>query len=169
MNEAHIHLVLTHFPIVGTILGTGILIYSQIVKDNSAAKIAFLTLILMSLLTIPVFLTGEGAEESVEHLAGVSENLIEEHEDLAAKAIWFMAVLGVFSFAGLFSIYKKMTFSKVLNPVLLVIALVTCGLFVKVGNLGGQIRHSEIRNTGSNGQAESTNGHQDQDEDDDDN
>ena len=41
----------------------------------------------MAVLTIPVFLTGEETEESVEHLAGVSHDLIEEHEELAEKAI----------------------------------------------------------------------------------
>ena len=90
MDATHIHLILTHFPIIGTIIGIGILTYGQFSKNDSIKKVALSTFIIMSLLTIPVFLTGEEAEESVEHLAGVSENIIEEHEELAEKAIWLM-------------------------------------------------------------------------------
>ncbi|MEQ9405605.1 MAG: hypothetical protein RIM99_18595 [Cyclobacteriaceae bacterium] len=101
----------------------------------------------MSILTIPVFLTGEEAEESVEHLSGVSENMIEEHEELAEKAIWLMGLLGALSLLSLYAIVKKISFSKTLTLSTLVVSLITFGVFAKVGNLGGQIRHSEIRAT----------------------
>jgi uncharacterized membrane protein len=99
----------------------------------------------MSLLTIPVFLTGEGAEESVEHLAGVSEDIIKEHEELAEKAIWLMGLLGIFSLINIFVLFKDSSFAKAMTFISLILSLLTFGLFAKVGNLGGQIRHSEIR------------------------
>jgi amino acid transporter len=99
----------------------------------------------MAILTIPVFLTGQEAEEVVEHITGVSEDMIEEHEELAEKAIWLMGLLGVLAIVNLFSISKKMPISKTITLITLVVSLITCGLFAKVGNDGGQIRHSEIR------------------------
>ena len=78
MDATHLHLMLTHFPIVGTIVGVGILAYGHFSNNNSIKKVALVTFFLMSILTIPVFLTGEGAEEAVEHFAGVSEKIIEE-------------------------------------------------------------------------------------------
>ncbi len=149
MDATHLHLMLTHFPIVGTIVGAGILAYGQFSNNNSIKKVALVTLFLMSILTIPVFLTGEGAEEAVEHLAGVSENIIEEHEELAEKAIWLMGLLGIFSLLNIFLIVKKSSFAKSASLITLIISLVTVGLFVQVGNLGGQIRHSEIRTNSS--------------------
>ncbi|MBK8500846.1 MAG: hypothetical protein IPL46_00810 [Saprospiraceae bacterium] len=145
MDATHFHLVLTHFPIVGTIIGIGILAYGQFSKNDSIKKVALSTFIVMSLLTIPVFLTGEGAEESVEHLAGVSEQIIKEHEELAEKAIWLMGLLGTTSLFGLYAIIKKWSFSKTITLIILFVSLATFGLFAKVGNLGGQIRHTEIR------------------------
>ncbi len=145
MDAIHFHLVLTHFPIVGTIIGIGILAYGLYSKNDSIKKTALVTFFFMAILTIPVFLTGEEAEETVEHLAGISENLIEEHEELAEKAIWLMGLLGVMSLFSFYAITKKLPFSNKLTTVTLVVSIVTFALFAKVGNLGGQIRHSEIR------------------------
>ena len=62
MDATHLHLILTHFPIVGTIIGIGILAYGQFAKNDAIKKVALVTFILMAILTIPVFLTGEEAE-----------------------------------------------------------------------------------------------------------
>lgn len=157
MDATHLHLILTHFPIVGTIIGIGILAYGQIFKNLEIQKVALVTFALMSLLTIPVFLTGDEAGETVENIAGISEQFIENHEELAEKAIWLMGLLGVLSVTSLFAILKKLSFSKALTLVTLIVSIVTFGLFVQVGNLGGQIRHSEIRTDSNINQGENEN------------
>jgi len=169
MDATHLHLVLTHFPIIGTLLGVGILGYGQFSKNDDIKKVALVTFVLMAILTIPVFLTGEDAEETVEHIAGVSEQLIKNHEELAEKAIWLMGLLGVLALVSLFAIIKKLSFAKTLVLVTLITSVVTFGLFAQVGNLGGVIRHSEIRTDSSNNQVESNDHQSDktQDEDDD--
>jgi uncharacterized membrane protein len=145
MDAAHLHLLLTHFPIVGTIIGIGILAYGQLSKNDEIKKVALGTFILMAILTIPVFLTGEGAEETVEHMAGVSEQLIENHEELAEIAIWLMGFLGILSLVNLFAIIKKFPFAKSISLITLIVSLGTFGLFAKVGSTGGEIRHTEVR------------------------
>lgn len=149
MDATHLHLMLTHFPIVGTVIAIAILAYGLFSSNDQIKKVALFTFIAMAILTIPVFLTGEDAEETVEHIAGVSEQIIEQHEELAEKAIWLMGLLAAFSVASLFAIIKKLSSAKVLSIITLVISLVTFAVFAKVGNLGGQIRHSEIRTSTS--------------------
>lgn len=156
MDAVHIHLIMTHFPIVGTIIGVAILAYGLFSKNDSIIKVALSTFIVMSILTIPVYLTGDGAEDAVENLAGVSKDIIEQHEELAEKAIWLMGLLGVMSLGGLFSISKKMASSKTLTTIIFIVSLLTFGLFAQVGNLGGQIRHSEISSNSTNIQNESS-------------
>ena len=156
MDATHVHLALTHFPIIGTIIGTLILAYGQFSKNDIIKKVALVTFVSMAILTIPVFLTGEGAEETVEKIAGVSESLMEEHEELAEKAIWLMGLLGVLSAIGFYAIAVNWSFSKTITLVTLVVSLATCGVFAKVGNLGGQIRHSEIRAAGADSASGST-------------
>lgn len=167
MDATHLHLILTHFPIVGTIIGIGILAYGLFTKSEAIKKVALVIFVLMAILTIPVFLSGGEAEESVENLAGVSEQLIENHEELAEIAIWFMGALGVLSLITLFAIIKKWSSAKILSIITLVVSLGTFGLFTQVGNTGGEIRHSEIRTATVNNNTGVFNGGENKDEDDD--
>jgi len=150
MDATHIHLILTHFPIVGTIIGVGILTYGYFSKRNDIIKVALITFFSMALVTIPVYLTGEGSEETVEHLAGVSERLIENHEELAEKAILLMGLLAVLSSISFMAVLRQFSFAKTITLITLIVSLVTFGIFAQVGYLGGQIRHSEIRTDTSN-------------------
>lgn len=170
MDATHLHLVLTHFPIVGTIIGIAILVYGLFSKNLEIQKVALVTFVLMSIVTIPVFLTGGEAEETVEHIAGVSEQIIEDHEELAEKAIWLMGLLGVLSLIGFYAMVKKRSFAKTVTIITLVISLGTFGIFAQVGNLGGQIRHTEIRSDSNQNKVESENSDKPQNnqEDDDD-
>lgn len=145
MNATHLHLILTHFPIIGTLLGSLILIYGIFTKNTSIKKLSMLLFIAMALVAIPVYLTGEGAEETVEKLSGVSEQTIKVHEEMAEKAIVFMAILGILSFVNLFALIRSLSFAKILTYVTLIFSLLTFGIYAKTGNLGGQIRHTEIR------------------------
>lgn len=168
MDATHMHLALTHFPIVGTFLGILILAYGQFFKKDDIKKVALVTFVLMSILTIPVFLTGSEAEETVENLAGVSEQLIENHEELAEKAIWLMGLLGILSIFNFIAILKKWSFVKIISLITLVVSLGTFVLFAKVGNEGGKIRHTEIRTGAVNIENGSFNvGERDNDGDDD--
>lgn len=167
MDATHLHLILTHFPIVGTIIGIGIMAYGLFSKNDAIKKVALVTFVLMAILTIPVFLTGEEAEETVENIAGVSEQLIENHEELAAIAIWFMGLLGVLSLVTIFAIFKKWAFAKIISIITLIVSLGTFGLFAQVGNTGGKIRHSEIRTTATSNDTGVFNSGERQDEDDD--
>jgi len=166
MDATHLHLILTHFPIVGTIIGSGILAYGQISKNDDIKKVALATFVLMSLITIPVFLSGEAAEDTVENIIGVSEEVIENHEELAEKAIWVMGLLGTISVFTFFAIIKKLPFSKTISVITLIVSLGTFGLFAIVGSTGGEIRHSEIRTNNVNNDAEIFN-HRDSEEHDD--
>lgn len=144
MNATHLHLILTHFPIIGTLLGSLILLYGILSKNTSIQKLSMLLLLAMALVAIPVYLTGEGAEETVEKISGVSEQTIKAHEEMAEKAIVFMAILGVLTLVNLFVLIRSLSFAKILTYVTLIFSLLTFGIYAKTGNLGGQIRHTEI-------------------------
>ena len=135
------HLMLNHFPIIGTLLGTGVMVYGYFTRSEATQRAALLTWFLMALAAIPVFLTGEPAEESVEGLAGVSEALIEQHEEAAELALWVMEALGLLSLAAFFLKANN----KILTGVAFALSLITFGLMARTGYLGGQIRHTEIR------------------------
>lgn len=149
MDATHFHLALAHFPIIGIIIGAAILAYGQIIKNIEIQKVALATFFVMALLTIPVFLTGEESEETLENLAGFSKQLIENHEELAEKAIWLMGLLAGLSIVAYYALVKRFSFAKAITWITLLVSLATFALFAELGNLGGQIRHSEIRTESS--------------------
>ena len=147
MNEAHLHLLLNHFPIIGTLFGVVFLGYGLFAKNKSILHAGLLILFLMALLAIPTQLTGGGAEEIVERL-GVDHDVIHEHEEAAEVAIWFMAGLGVLSLVTLLISRRtsgRDSVLRILYIATLVFSVVVFVMMARVGNLGGEIRHTEVR------------------------
>lgn len=151
MNPTHIHLIITHLPIYGALLGAFVLAHG-IWSKNEPTKIAAYNLLILSAIGAAIaYFTGEAAEESVEHLPGVAKNMIDQHEDFALTALVALMALGGASLVGLVASIKKWAASKSLAFVVLLIALIAFGLAARTGYLGGQIRHTEI-GTGNAGQ-----------------
>ncbi|HEY9685595.1 MAG TPA: hypothetical protein V6C52_01320 [Coleofasciculaceae cyanobacterium] len=145
MSPVHIHLLLNHVPVLGGLLSLLLLVIGGLTKSRTTGRIALGLLVFSALVAIPVFLTGEPSEEVVEGLAGVSENLIEQHEDSAKIALAAIGASGLVGALGLVLLRRKQTLPKWLMVSLIGILLVSNGLMIRTANLGGQIRHSEIR------------------------
>ena len=94
--------------------------------------------------SVAVFVSGEPAEELVEKLPGFSEALTERHEEVAEVAMIAMIVVGLFSVASLLAFWKR-ALARWVTPVALALSLVATGIMGYAANLGGMIRHTEIR------------------------
>nr|WP_315154164.1 DUF2231 domain-containing protein [uncultured Flavobacterium sp.] len=145
MNEAHLHLVVNHFPIIGTILGLGILVVGLLLKDNSVKNTAFFLFIVAAIFAAVSMATGEGAEELVEDMPTIGHNIIHEHEEMAEKLAIALYVLALTSILGLYLNYKKSVKSVLVTYVAVAIAIVAVFLGQQTGTTGGEIRHTEIR------------------------
>lgn len=154
MNTTHLHLLLNHFPIIGTLIGSGLLLWGIVRKQNNLKSAGAAVLFIMAVIAIPVYTTGEPAEESVEGLPGVSEAMIELHENAATIAIWLLGITGLFSLAALIMDFRKKTAAGFIFMVSFVLAVISFGAMARTGYYGGQIRHSEISNGTTAGEAE---------------
>lgn len=147
MNDAQLHLILNHYPILGTLFGVLLAAYGFFAKNKSILHAGLVTLFVAALIAIPTYLTGEGAEEIVEEL-GVDHDVIHAHEEAAELAVWLMMGLGLLSAATFFlSLRASMNNStiRILYIVTLVAGLAVFGYMARVGGLGGKIRHTEVR------------------------
>ena len=146
MNDAHYHLIVNHLPIVGLLIGILVLI-AGLVFNKTEVKLTALGIFIFSAITsIAAFYTGEGAEEVVENLEGISETLIHTHEEYAETFYTLSLILGGLSLLTFILELKKMKFTKYLTILCLLIALVDGALATYVGSSGGDIRHIEIHN-----------------------
>jgi DMSO reductase anchor subunit len=136
---------LNHVPVLGTIFGLALLAFALVRKDQGAAKTALGVFVIAALLAVPVYLTGEPSEEVVESLPGVSESFIERHEEAAGAALAGIVLLGLGAVAGLLRYRRETAVPAWFTSVMLTASLVAGGLMLRTANLGGQIRHSEIR------------------------
>jgi len=144
MNQTHIHLLITHLPIFGSILGGLVLAHGLWTKSNQT-KIAAYNLFIISAIGAGIaYLTGEGAEESVEDIQGVIEATIKTHEEFALFALISFIILGATSILGLFLTLTKSALTRTMAFVVLFISIISFGLVARTGYLGGQIRHTEI-------------------------
>lgn len=146
MTQVHLHLLITHLPVFGSILGTLVLGYGLWVKSNQTKNAAYFIFVISAIGAAIAYLTGEGAEEAVENIKGVSENMIKLHENSAMYALISLIALGVLSIGALIISRFRNSFIKSMSIVVLIISLVSFGLVARTGYLGGQIRHTEIAN-----------------------
>jgi uncharacterized membrane protein len=144
MNQTHIHLLITHLPIFGSILGGLVLAHGIWTKSNQTKMAAYHVLIISAIGAVIAYLTGEGAEETVEKIQGVSEKIIDQHGDFAVYALVALCILGVAALLGLFFAFINSALSRTVAMITLIISLVSFGLIAYTGYLGGQIRHTEI-------------------------
>ena len=147
MNLAHLHLVLNHFPIIGTLIGLGLFAVSLARKHDDLQRASLIVLAAMALLALPTFFSGIGAQRAIRRDPGISAALIERHEGAAILALFFMEIAGALALVGLWqrhrlSIGKPWSWNLM---AILLFAVVTAGLMTRVGTTGGEIRHPEIR------------------------
>ena len=100
---------------------------------------------LAAVTTVPVFLSGEPAEEIVEHRPGVSERVIHEHEEMGELTLIFVAIAGIFALGAWLFERLKAPAPQAVWFALLFVGIVNLALFVRTAHLGGLIRHDELR------------------------
>ncbi len=110
MSSVHFHLLSSHFPIFGTVFCIIILAAGVFRRNKSLITAAKYLLILIALSAIPVFYSGEGAEDAMEGMAGVSEELVEIHEEAAKISILALSITALFSVISLIINYRKKAF-----------------------------------------------------------
>lgn len=157
MNASQIHLALNHVPLFFSLIGGIILLFGFFKKNDSIKILSLYLIIVAALFTIPVYLTGEGAEELVEKLPGVSGGLIEEHEEIAKIGLIIIIISGITAL-GTLIVKKKESLLKTGFMLCAVLSFVSFGFMAQTSHTGGQIRHTEIRNgaTSLNNQGDET-------------
>jgi hypothetical protein len=156
---------LNHIPVIGTGSLILLLIVALLRRSNELTTVALIFTILLSLVTIPVYLSGEPAEEVVEDMSGISEQLIEEHEEQAEIAFIFVEVTGALALIALIARLYSNNLGQRLALLTLLVLIISGGLMAWTANLGGKIHHEEIR-SGTSSQNVSSDGVNKENEDD---
>jgi len=165
MDTAYLHIITNHIPIIGVPLALFLLVLGIWRKSDELKTASLLIFAFLGIATLGTYLLGQGGEDFVEDLAGVSHDAIENHEDFARVALISVAITALFALFALvrykgFSFLKRRSADSPANgessaePVLhfpnwivlavLILALASSAILGYTGKLGGKIRHTEF-------------------------
>jgi uncharacterized membrane protein len=145
MNGAHLHLMINHFPLVGLLFGLVILVVAQLRRNSDLARTGLVALVIIAIITIPAYLTGEPAHDIVHDLAGISDEILERHEWAALIALALAEIVGIIALYGLVAFRPPKELPGWFVPTLLVLCLIAVAWLGYTSSLGGQISHEETR------------------------
>lgn len=148
MNDAHFHLVVNHLPIIFPLVGAIVLVAGLVSGSEAIKRTGYFIFILGSVSAIFAMSSGEGAEELVEEIKGVSGKFIHEHEEKAELFALLSYGLGLISLLSLWFSWKQKRVAKPASFMVLFFSCVVLFYAKQTGTSGGEIRHTEIRENG---------------------
>jgi uncharacterized membrane protein len=150
MYSAHYHLLLNHWPIIGTFIGLALFLVSLSANKDDLKQASLGLFSFIALLAIPAYMSGNAAQEFFRPTPEVSMDLIQTHQGAALLALVFMEITGAFALIGLWEFSRTGKKSEAGRPAgwivaaVLLFSIVTSILMAITGNTGGEIRHPEI-------------------------
>jgi len=147
MNAAALHLAINHLPVVGILLATIAVAWAYYKNQTDLTDGALLLTALVAVLALPVFMSGEPAEEFLKtiQLLDIDGTRIERHEWFATFALITIEAAGGFALITYFQ--RRHQNQAIHDKRLLILVMVSCivatAIMMRTAQLGGQIHHSE--------------------------
>jgi len=145
LTPTHIHLLLNHVPTIAFGIALGLFIGAIVSRSEDLKKGALTVLVAVAILTFPTYVSGNAADEAIRNMPDVSKTLIATHEGAALLSFIFMEITGAVAWLALWQMRRAGKISARTLGTVLLLAAITMGLVTQAANVGGEIRHSEIR------------------------
>ena len=145
MDWTHLHLALNHVPVLGTPFLLGFLLWSWACGQGVTLRFCLWMFVVLAVASVAIKFTGDFAAEKVGASPGFEKTLIEQHEESADQATAGVFFMGLAALVALCLSRGGRGTPKWSLGLLALLALATFILMVRTANLGGHIRHPEIR------------------------
>lgn len=145
LTPTHIHLLLNHFPTIGFSIAIGLFIGAIVSRSDDLKKASLTVLVAVAILTFPTYLSGNAAALAIRKMPDVSSTLIATHEGAALMSFILMEITGGAAWLALWQMRRVGRVSARTLGTVLLLSAITMGLVTRAANIGGEIRHPEIR------------------------
>ena len=146
----HLHLLVNHFPVEGSMFVLALLIYAMIRKNAEIKRLALIGFVLLGVAAYVSDLTGGGASREMRNVPGIQRELIKEHSAAADYARFISYGVAVVALVGLILVWINPT-DKSPNKWIVILCLIgglfEVATFAKTAYQGGLIRHPEIQSS----------------------
>jgi hypothetical protein len=144
MTGLHLHLLVNHVPILGSVFALCLLLASFLWAPDVLRRAGMVTLVVVGVAGATAKFTGEPAERGVSGLPGVTRSAIHEHEEMADNSFIAAGLLGLVALGALIRWRRSPVPRGAALGITAGTALVA-GMMAYTGLLGGRIRHTEVR------------------------
>lgn len=144
LNWAHIHLILTHIPVIGVGVIIAFLLVGRMRGSREIKWASLQMLVALAVLSTAVYLSGSPASHQMREVPGISRDVIHRHSTAADFAFWSLETLGALCLAALIKYRHTAEVPAKFADALLAVAFLVLILMLWTANLGGKIRHPEI-------------------------
>ena len=156
LNVSHLHLLINHVPTVGTVIAIGLLMLAVVRRNDHVLHVSLEVFFGVALLALPVYVTGVAAAAKIQELPEVSAAAISAHHDAALLAFIVMEIAGLVAWVGLWQFRRLGRPGRAVFSSVVVLSVLTLALMANAANIGGEIRHPEIKADQSVGAAPGT-------------
>jgi len=146
MNGAYLHLLVNHLPVFAVPVGVLMLLASLVRMNATLQRTGLVFLVVGGVLTEVANYTGDGAKDTLRQYmaAEFPKAAVREHEQAADYAIASAGFLAAIA-AGALWFARRGALKRGPMIGVIVVGLFATSVLVRVADLGGKIRHGEIR------------------------
>ena len=141
----HLHIVLNHFPLIGSVFVLGLLIASAYMKNDDMRRVSLILFVVLGLLAIPTYITGAAAGWAYQGRPEMSVQILDAHRDAALMAFVFIGLTGLVSWLVLWRERRYGRASTAGFYAVLALGIVALLTIVEAGSLGGTVLRPELR------------------------
>jgi len=145
VNLTHLHLLLNHVPTVGSVVAVGLLLLAFARRDESLKRASLELLFLVAVLTLPAYVSGVAAHQTLRNRPDVSDHAMRVHQDAALAGFTATELAGFLAWIALWQSRRRGRAAQGLVPAVTLLSMLALALMARAATLGGEIRHPEIR------------------------
>jgi hypothetical protein len=142
-NDAQIHLMVNHMPILGSVFAILILLWGTIRKSQPIIGLGLVFLIFCAGFAFLADKTGENANQYLRDQKLLKKGEVKEHAQAADWASYLLYGTGLLSLIAVS--FKKLRSKNWLLAIIVVIGGMGATAMVVTGLHGGKIMHKEVR------------------------
>ena len=148
-QQAYLHILINHLPIIGTAMGTLALMIALCYRQRAALVTALALLLVSGIAAYPVYKTGEGAYKPIRKIADdAGAEWLDEHMDRADRWTWVFYLMAVLAIAAIVVPVKWPSAALPLAGITFVVSILALGAGGYIAQAGGRVRHTEFRPPG---------------------
>ena len=145
MSLAHLHLVMNHVPTVGAVVALGLLLLAFVRRNDHLTHVGLELLFVIAVLTLPVYVSGVAAYHELREVADISVEAVRMHQDVALIGFALTEFAGFIGWVALWQSRRRGRPARGLVAAVTMVLVVALAVMGRAANLGGEIRHPEIR------------------------